>query len=189
MQADLTWTGDPSAIDYPTLSGEIQLQAYDGQFLEVDPGLGKLISLMSLQALPKRLSLDFRDVFSKGFQFDEITAAGRVERGVMTLKDFKMNGSAAEVEMAGSVDLAKETQNLSVRVLPSLGDSASTVLAFVNPLLVFPAAIAQKILKDPLGHIFSFNYAVTGTWVDPKVAKRGVEAREVEHGPRPGPNN
>ena len=191
MQASLTWAGDPAAIDYPSLAGEVQLQAADGQFSEVDPGLGKLISLMSLQALPKRLSLDFRDVFSKGFQFDEIASAARVERGVMTLKDFKMSGSAAEVEMAGQVDLAKETQDLSVRVLPSLGDSASTVLAFVNPLLVFPAAIAQKILKDPLGHIFAFNYSVTGSWADPKVAKRGIEAHEVEHppGPRPGPNN
>ena len=53
---------------------------------------------------------------------------------------------------------------------------ASAALAFVNPLLIFPAAIAQKILKDPLGHIFAFNYSVTGTWADPKVAKRAVEA-------------
>ena len=189
MQADVTWAGDPSAIDYPSLSGRIQLQAYDGQFLEVNPGLGKLVSLMSLQALPRRLSLDFRDVFSKGFQFDEIAAAGDVERGLMTLKDFHMRGSAADVEMTGEVNLAKETQNLSVRVLPSLGDSASTVLAFINPLLVFPAAIAQKILKDPLGHIFAFNYSITGSWSDPKVAKRGIEAREVDPAiPRP-PNN
>ena len=189
MQADISWAGDPTTIDYPSLSGELQLQAQDGQFLEVNPGLGKLVSLMSLQALPKRLSLDFRDVFSKGFQFDEIAAAGRVERGLMTLRDFHMHGSAAEVEMTGEVDLAKETQNLSVRVLPSLGDSASTVLAFVNPLLVFPAAIAQKILKDPLGHIFAFNYSITGSWGDPKVAKRGIEAQEIDPSvPRP-PNN
>jgi uncharacterized protein YhdP len=83
--------------------------------------------------------------------------------------------------MEGEVDLAKETQNLRVRVIPSLGDSASAALAFVNPLLFFPAAIAQKILKDPLGHIFAFNYLVSGTWADPKVVKRAVEARAVEH--------
>jgi uncharacterized protein YhdP len=119
-------------------------------------------------------------VFSKGFQFDRIAAAASVERGVMTLKDFKMSGSAADVEMAGEVDLAKETQNLQVRVVPSLGDSASTVLAFVNPLLIFPAALAQRILKDPLGHIFAFNYTVTGSWADPKVAKKGIEARPLD---------
>jgi uncharacterized protein (TIGR02099 family) len=181
MHAALTWAGEPQAIDYPSLSGSLQLQAEDGQFLEIEPGIGKLISLMSLQALPKRLALDFRDVFSKGFQFDRIAAAGDIERGMMTLKDFKMRGSAAEVDMEGEVDLAKETQSLRVRVIPSLGDPASAALVFLNPLLIFPAAIAQKILKDPLGHIFAFNYSVTGTWADPKVAKRAVEARAVEH--------
>jgi uncharacterized protein YhdP len=155
------------------------LQADDGQFLEIDPGIGKLISLMSLQALPRRLQLDFRDVFSKGFQFDRIAAAARIERGLMTIKDFKMTGSAADVEMSGELDLARETQNLKVRVIPSLGDTASAVLAVINPLLIFPAVIAQRILKDPLGHIFAFNYAVSGSWVDPKVVKTRAEARPV----------
>jgi uncharacterized protein YhdP len=190
MQAAVSWAGDPSVIDYPSLAGDLQLQAQDGQFLEVDPGLGKLISLMSLQALPKRLTLDFRDVFSKGFQFDRIASAAHVEGGVMTIHDFKMRGSAAEVEMAGEVDLAKETQNLSAKVLPALGDSASAALVFVNPLFVIPAAIAQRILKDPLSHIFAFNYSITGTWADPKVAKRGVEAREATSSGVPaGPAN
>src|SRR5438876_95004 len=74
LQGSLAWNGDPLAIDYPSLSGHVQMQAEDGQFLEVDPGLGKLVSLMSLQALPRRLTLDFRDVFSKGFQFDRIAS-------------------------------------------------------------------------------------------------------------------
>ncbi|MBV8032275.1 MAG: TIGR02099 family protein [Betaproteobacteria bacterium] len=179
MQASIGWAGDPVAIDYPTLSGTVQLQAEDGQFLEIEPGIGKLVSLMSLQALPRRLTLDFRDVFSKGFQFDRIAAAANISRGVMTIKDFKMTGSAADVDMSGEVDLSQETQNLHVRVLPQLGDTASTALVLINPLLFFPATIAQKILKDPLGHIFAFNYQVTGTWSDPKVTKGRVEAEEV----------
>ena len=175
----LTWSGEPTAIDYASLSGDVQMQAEDGQFLEVDPGLGKLVSLMNLQALPRRVTLDFRDVFSKGFQFDRITSSGHVERGLMALHEFRMRGSAAQVEMTGSVDLARETQDLRVRVIPSLGDSAAAALAFVNPLLLFPAAVAQRILKDPLGHIFSFEYAVTGTWSNPTVQRTGVDARAV----------
>src|SRR5438132_378857 len=179
LQGSLAWNGDPLAIDYPSLSGHVQMQAEDGQFLEVDPGLGKLVSLMSLQALPRRLTLDFRDVFSKGFQFDRIAADAQINRGLMAIREFRMRGSAAQVEMSGEVDLANETQNLRVRVVPSLGDSASTVLAFLNPLLVFPAALAQRILKDPLGHIFAFDYSISGTWDDPKVAKMGVNAMRL----------
>jgi uncharacterized protein (TIGR02099 family) len=179
LKGNLAWNGDPALIDYPSLTGAIGLQAQSGQFLEIDPGLGKLISLMSLQSLPKRIALDFRDVFSKGFDFERISSSGQVEAGVMAVKDFRMRGSSAQVEMSGEVDLAQETQNMRVRVIPSLGDSAATVIAFVNPLLAIPAAIAQKILKDPLGHIFAFDYSVTGGWSDPKVAKLGVEAREL----------
>jgi uncharacterized protein (TIGR02099 family) len=179
LQGMLTWNGEPSAIDYPSLSGDMQMQAEDGQFLEVDPGLGKLISLMNLQALPRRVALDFRDVFSKGFQFDRITSSSHVERGVMAIHDFRMRGSAAQVEMSGSVDVARETQDLKVRIIPSLGDSAAAALALVNPLLLFPAAVAQRILKDPLGHIFSFEYAVTGTWSDPTVKRTNVDVRTV----------
>jgi len=177
LQGALTWNGEPTVIDYASLSGDVQMQADDGQFLEVDPGLGKLVSLMNLQALPRRVTLDFRDVFSKGFQFDRITSSGHVERGVMAIHEFRMRGSAAQVEMGGSVDLARETQDLKVRVIPSLGDSAAAALAFVNPLLLFPAAIAQRVLKDPLGHIFSFEYAVTGTWSNPNVKRTSVDAR------------
>jgi uncharacterized protein (TIGR02099 family) len=180
LKGSLTWNGHPGLIDYPSLSGEMQLQAHNGQFLEIEPGLGKLVSLMSLQSLPRRISLDFRDVFSKGFEFERIFSSGHVDGGVMTLRDFRMRGSAAQVEMSGEVDLARETQHLRVRVVPSLGDSASTVIALVNPLLAIPAAIAQKILKDPLGHIFAFDYSVSGGWADPKVAKLGMEARASE---------
>ena len=167
----LSWSGDPLAIDYPTLSGELTMDAKDGQFLEIEPGIGKLISLMSLQMLPRRITLDFRDVFSKGFQFDRITGTLQVRQGVMTTKDFKMHGAAADVSMIGQTDLASETQDLTVRVVPGLGDSASTVIGLLNPLAGVASAIAQRLLKNPLGQIFSYDYKITGTWADPTVEK------------------
>jgi uncharacterized protein (TIGR02099 family) len=181
MQAAVSWNGDPNAIDYPSLSGDVQLQAENGQFLKVDPGgFGKLISLMSLQSIPRRLSFDFRDLFEKGFAFDKIRSSGHIDNGLMTLNDFSMEGSSADVEMTGQVDLAKETQKLKLRVVPSLGDTAAVALVLVNPLLIFPAAIAQRILKDPLGHIFAFNYNITGSWAEPEVVKGKIEAQPVK---------
>ena len=173
LRGSLAWQGDPSTLDLPTLTGDLEMQSGDGQFLEIEPGVGKLISLMSLQALPKRITLDFRDVFSKGFQFDRITSNAQVQGGVMRLKEFRMRGSAADVEMKGETDLARETQSLQVRVVPSLalGDTAALGIGIVNPVAGVAALLAQRILKNPLGQIFSFDYAVSGTWSDPKVAK------------------
>ncbi|OFZ85445.1 MAG: TIGR02099 family protein [Betaproteobacteria bacterium RBG_16_66_20] len=171
LEGALTWKGDPVTIDYATLAGKLQMQAEDGQFLEIEPGIGKLVSLMSLQMLPRRIALDFRDVFSKGFQFDRIASSMDIERGVMAVKEFRMRGPAAEVEMTGQVDLSLETQNLSVKVIPQLGDTASTVVGLVNPIAGFATLIAGRLLKNPLGKIFAFEYAISGTWTDPKVEK------------------
>jgi uncharacterized protein (TIGR02099 family) len=167
----LTWRGDPSSLDYPSLNGPLKLEATEGQFLEIDPGFGKLLSLMSLQQLPRRIGLDFSDVFSKGFKFERIDAEARVENGVMGLKDFRMSGSAADVEMRGEVDLAQETQKLRVRIIPGVGDTAGTALAFVNPAVGVAAVIAQRVLRNPLGQMFAYQYSVTGSWSDPKAVR------------------
>jgi uncharacterized protein (TIGR02099 family) len=178
----LTWSGDPLNIHYPSLAGEVSLQVENGQFLEIEPGIGKLVSLMSLQMLPRRIALDFRDVFSKGFAFDSIASALHIEKGVIHTKDFKMRGPAAEVQIVGDADLARETQDLRVKVVPALGDTASTLVGLVNPVYGVATFIAQRLMKNPIGNIFAFEYSVTGNWADPKVEKLGVlpvESTEV----------
>jgi len=171
-KAALAWDGEPAAIDYASLSGNLQLHAEDGQFLEIDPGIGKLISLMSLQMLPRRITLDFRDVFSKGFQWDSINATAQIAQGTLETKDFRMTGGAADVRMEGKVDLAQEAQDLRVRVVPALDSTASTAAAMlVNPAVGLGTLLAQKLLKNPLGQIFAFEYGITGSWTDPKVEK------------------
>jgi uncharacterized protein (TIGR02099 family) len=171
LEGPISWNGDPLTLDYASLSGNLQMQAEDGQFLEIEPGIGKLVSLMSLQMLPRRATGDFRDVFGKGFQFDRINSSMGIERGVMAVKEFHMRGPAADVNMTGQIDLSLETQNLSVKVIPQLGDTASTVVSLLNPIAGVATLIAGRLMKNPLGKFFAFDYAITGTWTDPKVEK------------------
>jgi len=185
LLGSLAWRGIPSDIDYPTLAGELKLEATEGQFLEIDPGFGKLLSLMSLQQLPRRIGLDFSDVFSKGFKFERIDSEARIDKGTMDLKTFRMTGSAADVEMRGEVDLARETQNLRVRIIPGVGDTASTALVLVNPAVGAAALIAQRMLKNPLGQILAYQYTVTGSWTDPKVVR--IVTPKVPEGERTSP--
>lgn len=165
------WNGNPASVDYASLGGTLNLHAKDGQFLEIEPGIGKLLSLLSLQMLPQRVTLDFSDVFSKGFKWNRIDATAQIANGVIETKDFRMQGSAADVVMTGKVDLARETQDVNLRVMPALGASAATVVGVFNPIAGIATYIGQKALKDPLGQIFSYEYAITGPWADPKVVK------------------
>lgn len=173
LKGDVRWRGSPFDIDYASLSGTLSLDAERGQFLKADPGIAKLLSVLSLQALPRRMTLDFRDVFSEGFAYDSIRASASIENGIAHTKDFNMRGVAATVLIEGSVDLARETQNLHVLVLPQI-NAATGSLAYAllaNPVVGLATFLAQAILRDPLSKVFSFEYNVSGSWTEPNIAK------------------
>jgi uncharacterized protein (TIGR02099 family) len=172
LEGALAWSGAPYDIDYSTLSGNLMLQASKGQFVKLEPGLGKLFGILSLQALPRRITLDFRDVFSEGFSFDEIAGAIRIGRGIASTENLRIQGPAARVVMSGEVDLERETQNVRVRISPHVSDTVSIAGALVGgPIAGVAAFLAQKVLKDPLDQAVSYEYGVTGTWSDPMVAR------------------
>ncbi len=174
----LGWNGGPQQIDYPSLSGNFVVQSVKGQFVKMDPGLGKLLGVLSLQALPRRLTLDFRDVFSDGFAYDEVVGAVKVERGIVTTENFRINGPSARVAMGGTVDINKETQNLRVKVNPHVSDGVSIVGALAGgPVAGLVAFVLQKMAKDPLDEMVAQHYSVTGGWADPLVAKVAAPAR------------
>jgi uncharacterized protein YhdP len=182
LAGQLTWPGGPADFDYDTLAGSFRVDVGAGQFTKMDPGVGKLLGVLSLQALPRRISLDFRDVFSEGFAFDTIAGNVKIANGVMNTEDLLVQGPAAKVVLAGSVDLSKETQQLRVRVQPSLSSVISTgagaaavVLLAANPLVGAAVGagtlLAQKMMQDPIEQMFSYEYAVRGSWSDPVVER------------------
>jgi uncharacterized protein (TIGR02099 family) len=171
LEGTVSWNGGPTRLDIRSLSGKLKLEAKDGRFQQIKPGVAKLLGIVSLQSLPKRLSLDFDDIFRKGFTFNQITANLDIASGVVHTEDFHMDGSAAKVSMRGTVDLAAETQNLTLRVTPSLSESIAVAGAIVNPAIGVAALIAQKALKDPFSSIAALEYTVTGPWSDPAVTR------------------
>jgi uncharacterized protein (TIGR02099 family) len=180
LAGNLSWNGSPFTIDYPSLNGNLKLDASGGQFIKLEPGVGRLLGILSLQSLPRRITLDFRDIFSDGFAFDSIGGQFAVARGVMETKDLQIQGPSAKVLMSGAVNLGAETQDLKVRVQPAVGESLAVGAMIANPIAGAVVWVAQKIMKDPLDQAFAFEYAVTGSWADPKVEKTGQEKKVGE---------
>ncbi|MCL1886526.1 MAG: TIGR02099 family protein [Betaproteobacteria bacterium] len=172
MQGDMSWAGLPYSLDIPSLSGKIELDVGKGQFLKVEPGIAKLLGVLSMQSLPRRLTLDFRDVFSGGFAFDIITAKIDILKGVARTENLTMKGVSATVLMNGSVDIVKETQNLHVAVLPEINAGiASIAYGLINPAIGVGTFLAQLFLKEPLSRAFTYEYQITGSWMEPNIQK------------------
>ena len=182
LTGQVNWLGSPLEPDPLTMSGDIKVQINAGQFLKADPGIAKLLGVLSLQSLPRRLTLDFRDLFQQGFAFDAIDGDVKVTQGVAATRNLRMRGVQAIVLMEGQADLAKETQNLHVFVVPQINaEAASLAYAAINPVIGIGTFIAQYLLRKQVADAGTQEFMVTGSWADPNVEKleRGQKPAEI----------
>ncbi len=173
LSGDISWNGLPYHMDLPSLSGSLALNVEKGQFLKQDPGAAKLLGVLSLQALPRLLKLDFNDVFSEGLQFDGITANATINRGIVKTDNLKMHGVQATVLMDGTADIANESTNLHVVVIPqvNLGTAPLVYALAVNPVIGIGSYLAQLFLSAPVMKALTYQMQVTGPWKAPVITK------------------
>lgn len=178
VNAKLKWNGAPVDFNTSSLHGQISTQLLSGQITQVEPGAGRLMSLMSLQQLLRRFALDFRDVVGRGFVFDSINGTVEINNGLATTDSLRIIGPQATILSQGWLDLNTLTQKVKISVLPdiSLG-GASVALAVANPLLGVGSFLAQLALQAPLSQLFSVEYEVSGTVDKPVIQKVGDQSR------------
>jgi uncharacterized protein (TIGR02099 family) len=172
LSGKIAWRGGPARIDYPTLNGNMSVDLRHGQILKVDPGVAKLLGVLSLQSLARVATLDFRDVIGEGLPFSSVTGTGEIHDGIGRTDNFKLVTAPARAEMKGTVDLTHETQDLNVRVIPTISAGAGVVAAtIINPLIGLGALVADIALSQSIEHAFALDYAITGSWAKPHVER------------------
>jgi uncharacterized protein (TIGR02099 family) len=184
LEGQVSWFGSPLSLDYPTMGGAFAVNVEAGQFLKADPGIAKLLGVLSLQSLPRRLALDFRDVFSEGFSFDFVRGDVTIDQGIASTNNLQMKGVNAAVLMEGRADIAKETQALRVIVVPEINaGTASLIASVINPAIGLGTFLAQILLRRPLIESATQEFHVDGTWVDPvvtRVASKGEPKNDTK---------
>jgi uncharacterized protein (TIGR02099 family) len=172
VAGQVSWAGSPLAFHLPSLDGKFNIALDNGQFLKAGPGAARLFSVLSLQSLPRRLVLDFRDVFQEGFAFDNITGDVIIDDGVAATRNLRLRGVQAAVLMEGNADLQRETQDLRVVVVPEINaGTASLAYAAINPAIGLGTFIAQLVLRRPLMAASTREFTVQGSWAEPKVER------------------
>ena len=84
-----------------------------------------------------------------------------------------MHGVQATVLMDGSADIANETTNLHVVVIPefNLGTSSLVYGLAVNPVIGLGSFLAQLFLRAPVMKALTYHMRVTGPWKAPTITK------------------
>lgn len=171
LSGQLRWPGPPTALALAQLGGALRIDLDSGQLLQADPGgAGRLLGMFSLQSLPRRLSLDFRDLYQKGFSFDHIDGEVQIRRGQASTHNLRVRGVQAMVLAEGSANLPGATQDLRVWVVPDFNaGAASLAYAVINPAVGLGTLVTQWVLQRPLAEAATREFLITGHWDAPLV--------------------
>jgi len=154
------------------LNGEMQFNVIDGRILTADPGAGRVLGLISVAALPRRLALDFRDVFESGFGFDQAHGTVQLENGTARTNDFVLESTAATLSISGASDLVNKTFDYQLSVRPGV----SQALPVIGAIAAGPGGAAaglalQGLLRQALGDATEARYRISGPWAQPEVTR------------------
>lgn len=179
LEVDLRWPGAPLDFELGRLSGVLDLQIADGTIPEARPGAGRLLGLGSLTALPRRLTLDFRDVFGSGLKFDQIEGRFDLAAGFARTDALVVYSPAARITISGDTDMAARRYDQQVRVEPGIGGTLPVIGVLAGgPVGAAAGLVLQSILDRPLRGIAEARYTVTGPWHEPLIEL--VEARVTD---------
>ncbi len=172
----LSWSGGPREDFMDSLDGDVKVAFGAGQLVEVEPGAGRVFGLMSVGALPRRLSLDFSDVFTKGFGFDEIKGDFRLESGDAYTCNLSLAGPAADIGIVGYASLVDREYGQTAVVSANVGNTLPIVGAVIaGPQVAAALLIFSQIFKKPLQDMGQVYYSIDGSWDEPTVESSNAQ--------------
>ncbi|WP_299072319.1 YhdP family protein [uncultured Paraglaciecola sp.] len=178
-QFDLSWDQAPYEFNFETLKGHIDWGLSDGYLTEVSDQGSRIFTLLSLDSLVRKLKLDFRDIFAKGFFYDKIDGSFQVENGVVHTKDTVVDGGAGELTMQGYTDLNAQQLNYQIEFSPNVTSSLPVIVAWmVNPATAL-AALALDQMLTSAKVISNIKFSLTGSLDDPQLKELGRNSKEV----------
>lgn len=166
----LNWPGAPNEFRLAAVNGELDLALGQGRLVKVEPGLGRLLGLVSLTSLTRRMQLDFSDLAQEGLAFDRIAGRVHLAAGQAELQRLALTGPALELTATGRIGLVAHDLDLHTTVNPQIGSS----LAIAGTLAGGPAVGAAVLLADQVlqaDKLVGLEYAITGSWQAPQVER------------------
>ena len=174
LVGQINWANAPYSFDIKSLNAELSLDMIKGTILQVDPGVARLLGVLSFQGLSRIATLDIggvlKPIVSQGTPFDRITSTGSINNGIANIKDLSMRGPQGNIRLTGKADLVQENQDIRITVVPNFNaGSASLAYTFINPIIGLSTMVGQFLIADELSKLFQLDYLVQGTWANPQI--------------------
>lgn len=184
LGVDLRWPGNPAQLRTRQLQGALQLKLERGHIALDSDGkerFARVFSLLSLQSITRRLSLEFGDLFRDGFFYDDISGSFTVQNGVAYTQDARITGVSADIDIRGATDLAARTLDQQIYVAPKLSSSLPVLAGWViNPPAGFVVWLMNKLFIEPVVKVVTgIEYSVTGSWDAPEMIEQKRTEGEI----------
>lgn len=176
LSFDLTWPGAPYAASLTALDGDASIEVGKGRIIDIGQetdskmDIGRMLSLFSLQTIPRRLSLDFSDIFQKGYSFDSIKGSFHFNSGNARTSDMRIDGPIAKVLINGRIGFSAKDFDLRLKITPYVTSSLPVAAALITaqPLVGVAAWAVNKVISPQVSKAATYDYSVTGSWNNPK---------------------
>ena len=177
LALDAQWQGTPIDFSLNNINGNLHMDIGKGRFTDIDQSAGRLFGLLSLQTLPRRLSLDFSDLFGKGLAFDVIAGHFDIDNGNAYTNNLAMSGPSVNIDVSGRTGLVDKDYDQIATITPKVSNSLPVASALFGPIGVGVGAviyIASEIfhsLPEKIDTILRKQYTITGAWDNPQITK------------------
>jgi uncharacterized protein (TIGR02099 family) len=185
VQFDGSWPGAITAFSLANVRGNLYIKLQNGRITHLSPeteeklGLGKLLSILSLQTIPRRLKLDFSDLSQDGYSFDVFKGHFTLNKGEMNTQDSYLDGPVAYASMKGYFDVVKHFYDLELHISPHITASLPLVVTIAGGPIAGPIAgiatwAASKIIDKGMQQVSGYTYKISGPWIKPIIQQVNI---------------
>jgi len=181
LAVDLSWQGGPHEFNFINLNGDLNAGIDDGYLAEVSDK-ARIFSVLSLQSIVRKLTLDFRDIFSDGMFYKNMKGDYHIEKGVLYTDNTRMNGTAGNLYIKGNTSFVTNTLDYKMSYKPNLTSSLPVLawIATLNPVVFLAGVAIDQVITSKV--VSEFNFELTGSVNDPNFKEVNRKSRDVSVG-------
>ena len=173
----VTWPGGPGDLALAEVDGHLGFEVGAGGLLEVEPGVGRMLGIINIGALQRRLTLDFSDLFAKGYRFEGMDGDIALDRGEARIERFEIRGPAADIAITGRADLRTKRFDQVATVTPKISTGVAVASGVVGgPLVGAAVYLVDRAMGGAIDSLGRYQYRIEGSWDAPQVTPLGRPA-------------